>query len=314
MGTPDMLCLQDVAIQRAASLAKRARTVGVSTPAVESLASLGAGGKWAGNSERDLWRRFPEANAMVHYLKVPMKRVASRNGTHWADWPFICPHDVLIQLENTGYYTEAVGSDTANDVFWRAWAEDPLLCPSHRMRHTDDLNVLPLYIHSDEVQVRTGSGGNEAHRVWSWSAATTRGNSDDTKMLITQYPSWCVAADTEAVVIGILGWLFDILWAGVVPAFDCDGRRLENAKCKFQRSALAGYKSDAAEKVKIHKYSRYYTCVNIRERCWASTTAGLFYYGNLHPTAVYTRYPIDAAQFKALKRHQHIGQFRAPGP
>jgi hypothetical protein len=295
---------QDTAICRAADLAKRAKTIGATSSSIDKLADVGRGGKQ--NAQRNFFRKLPQVHSLIHSFKIPMKlggvqRRRRDRGTGWLDWPFILPHDILIELVKVDRFTEACGANISHGEFWRAWMEDELLCPTHRIRHTTDLDVLPLYIHSDEVEARTGSGGNEAHRVWSWSCATTRGNSADTKFVITHYPTWFAAPETNSVVIGILGWIFDALWAGKVPDFDPDGNRLVNATCPFQRSALAGYKSDAAEKVKIHNYSRFYSCINVCERCWASTTPGAFFYGNLHPAAPYSRYPITAAQFKAME-------------
>ena len=154
-----------------------------------------------------------------------------------------------------------VGVDGMNQMkqFWTN-AQRSLFGQTHPALKNACLEfMIPIQHHCDGASFMN----KVEYTIWSVSSATTRGNTFDTKMLITILESdLLVDYVTEKEVVGYLTWCQEVLQSGLWPQKGYKGEALSGYRWQHRGESLAGpwrgafslWKGDLKAKVKTHGY------------------------------------------------------------
>ena len=144
----------------------------------------------------------------------------------------------------------------------------------------DQGSFIPCFVHSDGGEVYNSC----EYIIWSWSSCLVMGrNTWDFKLFIGMVPDHMRYNHvTDEEIIFYIWWNFEVLESKRHPSVDHLGRPLTGRRAALAGTPIAGawgasfvaHISDLKERVRIHRFIRYYQCNFLCEKClghrWAS--------------------------------------------
>ena len=157
--------------------------------APRAMSGLGAGGRHAGNSDRDLRRAVRRTKLFGLEPSAVLIPVRNRrgHGHKLVRWPVLLPHEFFAALHDAGRMDVFTGTDNgAVAAFWSGVKEERW-CRVHPA-HADPTALpwtIPVRIHGDE-----GTGHKkQPTMIISWGSAVAHGESQLTRLLFTVVPA-----------------------------------------------------------------------------------------------------------------------------
>ena len=262
---------------------------GCSDPLVEAIASLGKGGEFPNNIERDLhtWVSTSLGIELQPYdLWITVRSRQPGFETEQMKISIVPPHEFLAAAYHAGdrvFRDTFIGeggqrqlAELWSNAMTQPWGQN------HPLREWDLHHLIPMQYHCDDAGVFRGS----SYRVFSVSSATTTGTSLLTKMCCCILDEdLFVPGVTDAEFVRFLNWS---AWQGVRGKFPERGYYNEVFPASTYRAKRAGqdlagpytfgffaWKGDLKAKVQTHKFvRRNYQSNMICERCCASKKPG----------------------------------------
>ncbi len=209
-------------------LAHAALLDGLQHEEIAQLASLGATGAWMGNVGRDLMRRVSKDVPLPEptMLSVPCMDPVSGEYSLEQCGVFL-PHEMFGKL--MAYYedSESIFEAARGPWFWRnVKGQDPKLQDNPMLAVQEWQNkFIPCYIHGDGVQYEN----DDSLMVFSWGSLLSEAPSMDSSIFLAAWPKSCTVKGSENqlgtwdVLMKVLCWSFESLFAGVHPLLDWEG-------------------------------------------------------------------------------------------
>ena len=280
-------------------------------PAAECLASVGAGGKFLNNAERDFHRwqaRMRVADGIVLrplMIDLPLKHPKVAGASCVEQVPVLLPHEFLHCLHCNGrvLFEEAVGSDADIAEFWqherkKAWAR------AHPVDKKSLGRSIPALIHGDDVVAMKSL----KVCVLQWSSVLSSAASFKSRFLISVIPyDRCLPGVTLDALFQVINWSFTYMLLGFFPPLDPTGQEWT---CKRRREmggkplaggycvALFGHKGDNDWFAAIFRYN-HYRCNDMCHKCGASKTREETDCGDLRPNAGWKATVVTHEQYMA---------------
>jgi hypothetical protein len=192
--------------------------------AIAALASLGMGGRYPQNMERDLhrWAEGFGVQLEPYWIEVPLRRgEEDRPSLKWH--PVFLPHEVLAAAYAQGapFAKHILGQGPGPQSFWEGAAAEPWVQQHPALQREEPANCIPYALHGDDAQF----SNNSNLLVLQWSSMLVHTHTWAQKLLFT------VVADdqtitedgrnlTLAVFEKVLAWSAKVLLTGTWPGED----------------------------------------------------------------------------------------------
>jgi len=269
---------------------------------IYGFASLGAQGRAASSSERDLHRWLRDAFGLQvrpTIVKLPVAN-PSGPGTIEIDQPVIMPVDLAGAMWDAGttlFHKRMVGKLGLAGIaeFWKhamrmEWAE--------QHPHTQDPGKLPtaipIWIHGDVARVYN----SQKLLIISWMSALVTGCSWSSRYLFTVLPHDLIQ---KTITLDSLLRHF----ADSINGLQSGKRTTGGSICGPFRFIYAGSKGDLEWHWMAYSLKRYYRCNWLCSRCFASKTCSDMLWTNLREDAPWRATTIRTTHF--LENAAHLG-------
>ena len=213
---------------------------------VAKLAQLGGGGKFPGNTHRDLLQMVgkPILGLASSHIYI---RLQSGEGKHEdVKLQFLLPHKFFAALYHStpeAFKTSVLGGDAGKVAkFWRDMQNHPNVLARPHLSPQSGTNlskVVPIAIHGDGVAyMKVGRAGGKSLEVLSWSSLLTQGPTKTNSFLMFLVCKHVVkdygVFQTWARAWKVLIWSLQALASGTWPLTDWDKKEFDEDTMDFQ--------------------------------------------------------------------------------
>ena len=211
--------LSAIAVQKLAHLSY---LDGANHPELVSLSSVGTFGANPSNCHRDILVKFCGDITIADSFSVSVPCVDPKTSkVEEEDMDIFLPHLMFASLADHGQFNDTFGISKLGE-FWQAveaTGDDRLVGhPCTEKPGWQDVTV-PVFIHGDGVEFQD----RDSILVFSWGSVLCSRSSQDSSLMIANFPKSCTDERTWDSVMKWVRWSFEALQQGKHPSCDPDG-------------------------------------------------------------------------------------------
>ena len=222
------------------SIASAAVKSGAASTEMRELQSLGAMGNQPGNAHRDMIRKYFAALASPEPWQMRCEMMVKEDGLQKQkelEISLMLPHLWVLHAQENDLLQAITCTNEELATFWKSQLQSPQMTPELRQmikNSTPSQLPIPYVLHGDGAPFTE----IDSVQVLSFKCLLSRRSVSECQLLITAVPKLAMAQSTFQPVMEAVAWSFKILFEGVCPKKDLQGKQIETHRGKRLRRGV----------------------------------------------------------------------------